>query len=361
MEEYIKKYCKNTDIEPNEEKQGLMVEAPKPSSEFPIKASDICSTFKSKINYTKSQLQEINEGLSKIESIVIMRKIINNAVHGQTFLNHAMVNILLNKNLKTHPQRIDLVYMIENSIDYLSAKQALELLKEDYIISNPNMLEIVKIVSQTNYPQSLILCEIARILSQENDEKMIEIMEIISTIQDYECVKKAAIVSTDYSFSADDRLKIITEIAKGDIYTSALITTLATEYNEPLNGDLLETAEVVNSYNCRSKLISAITRMLGEEGLLSNEETKEVSIATLKYFKDYPDNETEMFSCIELFNEQTDPTYQRTFDFMIDKLLQMSHEEREEVYDFIRGNQSQEKQKSIFTYGMKEKQLNKRR
>ena len=46
---------------------------------------------------------------------------------------------------------------------------------------------------------------------------------------------------------------------------------------------------------------------------------------------------------------------------LVDKLLQMSHEEREEVYDFIRGNQSQEKQKSIFTYGMKEKQLNKRR
>lgn len=291
---------------------------------------------KEQTDYVKTKIKEMNENINKKTSVIIAKKMANNFIKGQTYLNHAMATILLNKKLKNHPDRIQLVYVIEHSIDYLSSKEALKLLQNENIISNPQLVKIIELVSQTNYPQCLALCYIAYMFSETEEENMLEIMQLISETEDYNCVKNAIAIASNNEFDADTKLKLITEIVKGDIYTSTLIATLATEYKEQLNGDLLETAELVNLYKNHSKLESATTQMLGEDGLLSDDDLRQESIETLKHFKDYEDDDTEMFGCIELFDAETDPTYDREFDMIEQELLDMPLQQRTKVFKLIR-------------------------
>ncbi len=294
------------------------------------------STIKRKVTKLKIKIKEMNENINKKTTVIITKKMVNNFIKGQTYLNYAMASVLLNKKLKKHPNRIELVYTIEKSIDYLSAKEALKLLQKENIISNPQLLEIIKLVSKTNYPQCLALCFIANIFSQTNEENMIEIMKLISQTENYDCVKNAVSIATDSQLDPEEKLDIINQIVKGDIYTSTLIKKLATDYKKQINGDLVETAELVNLYKCRSKLQSAATQMLGENGLLSDENLRQQSIETLKHFKDYEDDETEMFGCIELYNEETDPTYDLDFDRTIQALEEMSNQQRTKVFKLIK-------------------------
>lgn len=291
---------------------------------------------KCKINDGKNKLKEMNENLNKKTSVIIAKKMMNNFMKGQGYLNYAMASILLDKKLKNHPMRIQLVYVIDQAVDYLSIKEALKLLQYENIISNPQIVEIIELVSQTNYPQCLALCKIAIEFSETNEENMLEIMRLVSETEDYNCVKSAVNISLNNAFDFDTKLKLISEIVKGDIYTSTLITILATEYREQLNGDLMEIAELVNLYKNHSKLESATTQMLGENGLLSNDNLRQTSIETLKHFSDYEDDETEMFGCIELFNEETDPTYEREYDIVQQELLDMPNKQRTKVFKLIR-------------------------
>lgn len=291
---------------------------------------------KGKINDGKNKLKEMNENLNKKTSVIIAKKMMNNFMKGQGYLNYAMASILLDKKLKNHPMRIQLVYAIDQAVDYLSIKEALKLLQYENIISNPQIVEIIELVSQTNYPQCLALCKIAIEFSETNEENMLEIMRLVSETEDYNCVKSAVNISLNNAFDFDTKLKLISEIVKGDIYTSTLITILATEYREQLNGDLMEIAELVNLYKNHSKLESATTQMLGENGLLSNDNLRQTSIETLKHFSDYEDDETEMFGCIELFNEETDPTYEREYDIVQQELLDMPNKQRTKVFKLIR-------------------------
>lgn len=291
---------------------------------------------KCKINDGKNKLKEMNENLNKKTSVIIAKKMMNNFMKGQGYLNYAMASILLDKKLKNHPMRIQLVYAIDQAVDYLSIKEALKLLQYENIISNPQIVEIIELVSQTNYPQCLALCKIAIEFSETNEENMLEIMRLVSETEDYNCVKSAVNISLNNAFDFDTKLKLISEIVKGDIYTSTLITILATEYREQLNGDLMEIAELVNLYKNHSKLESATTQMLGENGLLSNDNLRQTSIETLKHFSDYEDDETEMFGCIELFNEETDPTYEREYDIVQQELLDMPNKQRTKVFKLIR-------------------------
>lgn len=304
--------------------------------ETPKKAKEKALIIKDKINNVKAKIKEMNENINKKTTVIITKKMINNVLKGQTYLNHAMASILLNKKLKKHPQRIELVYAIDKSIDYLSTKEALKLLHNDNIISNPQLLEIIQLVSKTTYPQCVALCFIANTFSQTNEENMLEIMELISQTEDYDCVKNAVSMATNSEQNAEEKLDLIKQIVKGDIYTSTLIKKLATDFKEQINGDLLETAELVNLYKCRSKLESAVTQMLGENGLLSDENLREKSIETLRHFKDYEEDETEMFSCIELYNEETDPTYDLEFDQAIMELEDMPNKQRTKVFRLIR-------------------------
>ncbi len=291
---------------------------------------------KCKINDGKNKLKEMNENLNKKTSVIIAKKMMNNFMKGQGYLNYAMASILLDKKLKNHPMRIQLVYAIDQAVDYLSIKEALKLLQYENIISNPQIVEIIELVSQTNYPQCLALCKIAIEFSETNEENMLEIMRLVSETEDYNCVKSAVNISLNNAFDFDTKLKLISEIVKGDIYTSTLITILATEYREQLNGDLMEIAELVNLYKNHSKLESATTQMLGENGLLSDDDLRQTSIETLKHFSDYEDDEIEMFGCIELFSEETDPTYEREYDIVQQELLDMPNKQRTKVFKLIR-------------------------
>ncbi|MCI9084171.1 MAG: hypothetical protein HFH46_00970 [Bacilli bacterium] len=291
---------------------------------------------KGKINDGKNKLKEMNENLNKKTSVIIAKKMMNNFMKGQRYLNYAMASILLDKKLKNHPMRIQLVYVIDQAVDYLSIKEALKLLQDENIISNLQIVEIIELVSQTNYPQCLALCKIATEFSETKEENMLEIMRLVSETEDYNCVKSAVSISLNNEFDSDTKLKLISEIVKGDIYTSTLITILATEYREQLNGDLIEIAELVNLYKNHSKLESATTQMLGEDGLLSDDDLRQTSIETLKHFSDYEDDETEMFGCIELFSEETDPTYEREYDIVQQELLDMPNKQRTKVFKLIR-------------------------
>lgn len=294
------------------------------------------AVVKKQFDYGKSKVKEMNENLNKKTSVIIGKKMLSHFAKDEFYLDHAMAKVLLNKRLKNHPMRIELVYAIEQSTGYYSTEEALKLLQNDYVISHPQIVEIIELVSKTNYPQCLALCSIVTVFSQSKEENMLEIMKVISETEDYGCVKNAITVAFNNDFDSDTKFKLITEIVKGDIYTSTLITTLATDYREQLNGDLLETAKLVNLYKCHSKLESATEQMLGEDGLLSDESLRQESIETLKHFVDYEDDETEMFSCIELFSEETDPTYEREFDIIQNELLNMPPKQRTKVFKLIR-------------------------
>lgn len=224
-----------------------------------------------------------------------------------------ILDIALNKDILESGEAIRVMEMITESFDNIGFDSA----------SFYTMIKKLAIADKKNFKEIIELFYNA----MKNHFDSFMIMSIFSFI-----------TNEKYSNYAD-KVALLREIFKKGGKKAKIIMDFAEQYFDDLEEKLLDIAKTINAYQNYGKLDTASSRMLGNNGLLAFEETYDVSLETLKHFKDYPGletrgwifkeeiNPTELFSCVELYSQETDPTIEREIDFIAEGILEMPHEE----------------------------------
>ena len=88
-------------------------------------------------------------------------------------------------------------------------------------------------------------------------------------------------------------------------------------------------AEIIVSYRSLSRLVSVHDKMFNRHnGLLEDSRMRDLSLKTFEHFKDNPDSNAGLFGCLDLYEEETDPTIERQLGQIYGEVLSLPHHEQ---------------------------------
>jgi len=233
--------------------------------------------------------------------------------------------------LKEHSRRDEIIIEMAKARNIDTAYNVKYLAYDPKIIQNANFLEIVKVVAKgTNRNSLSVVYELNETISFENNENLL-ILDILlnSSIKysNFLRLKEAGI------FDRKDVKEITELVVQASTYESEDVVT---DYlcDEVLDIDF-ELMEIINNYRSSSRLISLENNLFCDE-LFDDKEMRFLINETLKYFMDDENEKVELFSCLDLYNEETDPTIERELGKIYGRVLSLPHKEKVKTLQKIR-------------------------
>ena len=217
---------------------------------------------------------------------------------------------------------------VASAQNYSAARCAFLAASNEDVLRQKNALEIVQIISQAKSTNvSLIL----KLLSKPdilNHEEKIRILTMFSNC-DYDNLSNGFELIDDYAFlTREDGTSLIEMVSrassneKSDCITDYLI------YHSLGKKDLF-VSKMIADYQSISKLRKAYEYAFSEEAnLLEDDNMKDIILQAIIHFKDYKEDGTKLFSCLELFDEETDPTVIRAINEIQNQFLNLPADEQ---------------------------------
>lgn len=192
-----------------------------------------------------------------------------------------------------------IVLQVANSTEVLTSNNTREILKA---IATAQDVDVAKIIAAW----MLELPDLAY------DEKLPEVLKIMvepscEVDEDFAAACIGCLLFTKF-LDREDAIEILKEIGvrtnRENLITNRIIFSFLTQHS--LGKRDLNVVTMIINYSSVSKLKSIEKYMFGHYpecvGLLENPETSEISLKTIEHFKDYPEDGTGLFSCVTLFD-----------------------------------------------------------
>jgi len=244
--------------------------------------------------------------------------------------------------------------LIKEGYDKDAVMMAYKLVEQDFLTSNPKRKEIIITIAKAkSLDFAYYAREILYIPEIENSENSLEIVQIIANANNY----LTPSILTEFSVTPNfwknkNNLNILKTILNSDIsyddfiylvdsgilfkedaclildilLTSSQANNALMDYitNEPFEIDYNYLKTLAN-YNSQSRLESLKFNLYSSEEF-SDLELRHDILSTLRYFENNDTEEVELFSCFELYSEDTDPTIERELNQLYGDVLSLPHD-----------------------------------
>lgn len=219
---------------------------------------------------------------------------------------------LNDNNLETVQSQTDILTSLNNEVDtmYQERKKT---------INGSECLGI--------YEAYKLLTENPVMLNRLNEKgQFFEILHIFSSSKKghavscmYKLIRDGEILDHPYCIELLRVVRLTNSVLSSDCLTSLV-------KRHSLGKKDIRVAEMIVSYSSLSKLVSAHEKMFGRQnGFLEEGSKADISLKTFEHFQNYPDDGTVLFGCVDLFQEDTDPTIERQIGKLYGKVLSMPH------------------------------------
>ena len=242
--------------------------------------------------------------------------------------NQVVNFILQSTRISSHPKLSEILELIEtfNNEEYFEV--VYDVLQNGMILDSEYLIDILKTVMSAK--EKTGAWALKQLMSEPKllkDERFPQILNILRTASNYGIVFIGRLIVNENILLRENALDILDSVK--DIYPRSSKAVKALLIKPSIEGRDLQIVKVITAYKSLTKLISIEERVTTlESGILENPEMKETAIKTIIHFKDHEESGTGLFSCLELFDEETDPTIERQLEQNKKRVLEMSHEDQ---------------------------------
>lgn len=244
------------------------------------------------------------------------------------------------KLLEGLPYEMEIIGLIANAKEYIFSRYIYDAIKETSILKNKNALKIMRIIAQKPemYDEFFRYVAFKKIVKDNKTLSSDEIVEIamICLKGNENSLKEIIELSDKIDFlSRENGIAILKRLSIEVFVPERYYMEDYLEYHNQGEDDL-KVVKMIGKYASLSRLECAHSYAFSKQGkLLEDEVFGEVALETIEHFKDSND-EKKLFSCFELYNEETDPTIKREVSAFEKRFFALNHKKQLETVEKIK-------------------------
>jgi len=224
--------------------------------------------------------------------------------------------------LTRHPERNEIILAIAKAKNLDFAYYAKEIIFEPELEENENLLEIVKTIANAeNTFTPNFLTELSTIPDFWDSKNNIETFKSIVNSQ-ISYSNFINLVDANILFREDSKILLDLMSKEPPVKENTMVNYLKSETLE-INPEILK---IISEYISLERIHSLNFNLYKYEQF-HDIKIRPFILETLEHFKNKQE-EAELFSCLELYDEETDPTIEREIGQVYGEVLSMSHDKQ---------------------------------
>lgn len=279
-----------------------------------------------------------------IERILKEKKLKHNLLGNAKTIEERMkarlaINLFKEKGLEHLEDEEEIIMIIATAKNFIWARYTYDVITKTDILNEKDYLKLIRIIAQ----RPKLLDEFLRYQTFNavtKDSKALTLEEVImlakaclnASFENLTLIKSTS-ESVDF-MKRENGVELVCMLAGEKCFPEVEYMSDYLKYHQ-LKGKDLHIVKMISEYLSLSRLEASYDIILKEDSLLEDDSLRDTALSTFEHFKD-DENDYKLFSCLELFSKESDPTVQREIKQIEEKIILMEHEKQIETLNVLR-------------------------